>query len=473
MRFDEFGQWDLDPLNEDLRKWFREKWVRFGPDGEIRGECARGDEAEGKPKCLPQARAQALGKKGRKYAASKKRREDPNPKRSGQAINVSTKKKKTSESLEQSLTEAREADLYHGTTILAAERILKRNMFKADAAVEPHVQHLLKKHSGTAKTVSFSRNFAIAQGFTASVGDNRVQGVIFVIDQDSLYRDLGRRIVPYNDLAVFSATTKKTENEEAVFGNIEDADQYIKEIIVLVSPGWYDRLDELDIGGRYPLVASDPRTRYLPRMVRRDADGGKPSYALGAKGQFYGRRELERRAEKTRSQSPEQLDELKCWTGYERVPGKRAGTPGSCRKRTNEEYEVTPLDDETVRRITVTLLGYWQERDLKNINVKQLGDDSFRVTGSYPFGESIEVEYEFDRLNRKIQYVDKKIISEQRQLCPECGGAAYSDRMLAEKKDACYHKVRSRYRVWPSAYASGALVQCRKKGAKNWGNKKK
>ncbi len=41
------------------------------------------------------------------------------------------------------------------------------------------------------------------------------------------------------------------------------------------------------------------------------------------------------------------------------------------------------------------------------------------------------------------------------------------------KKDACYHKVRSRYKVWPSAYASGALVQCRKKGAKNWGNKSK
>ena len=38
-------------------------------------------------------------------------------------------------------------------------------------------------------------------------------------------------------------------------------------------------------------------------------------------------------------------------------------------------------------------------------------------------------------------------------------------------KDACYHKVKSRYSVWPSAYASGALVKCRKKGAANWGNK--
>jgi len=44
---------------------------------------------------------------------------------------------------------------------------------------------------------------------------------------------------------------------------------------------------------------------------------------------------------------------------------------------------------------------------------------------------------------------------------------------LAEKQDACYHKVKSRYKVWPSAYASGALVKCRKVGAKNWGNKSK
>jgi hypothetical protein len=41
----------------------------------------------------------------------------------------------------------------------------------------------------------------------------------------------------------------------------------------------------------------------------------------------------------------------------------------------------------------------------------------------------------------------------------------------SDKKDACYHKVKARYDVWPSAYASGALVKCRKKGAKNWGTK--
>jgi hypothetical protein len=38
-------------MEEDLKKWFKEKWVRFGPDGKIRGDCARGSSGEGKPKC--------------------------------------------------------------------------------------------------------------------------------------------------------------------------------------------------------------------------------------------------------------------------------------------------------------------------------------------------------------------------------------------------------------------------------------
>ena len=49
--------------------------------------------------------------------------------------------------------------------------------------------------------------------------------------------------------------------------------------------------------------------------------------------------------------------------------------------------------------------------------------------------------------------------------------ADYVTNEAAGEKDACYHKVKSRYKVWPSAYASGALVKCRKKGASNWGNK--
>ena len=82
-----------EAMEEDLKKWFREKWVRFNPQGKIMGPCARGSKREGKPKCLPQSKAHALGKKGRASAAARKRREDPNPERKGPAKNVATKKR--------------------------------------------------------------------------------------------------------------------------------------------------------------------------------------------------------------------------------------------------------------------------------------------------------------------------------------------------------------------------------------------
>jgi len=40
-------------------------------------------------------------------------------------------------------------------------------------------------------------------------------------------------------------------------------------------------------------------------------------------------------------------------------------------------------------------------------------------------------------------------------------------------KDACYHKVKARFKVFPSAYAGGAIAKCRKVGASNYGNKSK
>jgi hypothetical protein len=66
-----------------------------------------------------------------------------------------------------------------------------------------------------------------------------------------------------------------------------------------------------------------------------------------------------------------------------------------------------------------------------------------------------------DYLDSAADYVDSGEMSEAKDAKGKSSG----------KKDACYHKVKSRYDVWPSAYASGALVKCRKVGADNWGNK--
>lgn len=69
-------------IDEDLRKWFREKWVRFDTKGNIKGDCAR-EPGEGKPKCRPLAAAQAMSKDERAKSARRKRREDPVADRKG------------------------------------------------------------------------------------------------------------------------------------------------------------------------------------------------------------------------------------------------------------------------------------------------------------------------------------------------------------------------------------------------------
>jgi hypothetical protein len=68
---------------------------------------------------------------------------------------------------------------------------------------------------------------------------------------------------------------------------------------------------------------------------------------------------------------------------------------------------------------------------------------------------------------KNIKEIIRKVLKEQSGV--ELGEA----KKKKAKRDACYHKVKSRYKVWPSAYGSGALVKCRKVGAKNWGNSTK
>ena len=81
---------NMPKTHEDLKKWFKQKWVRFGPDGKIRGSCGGKSSGEGKPKCLPAKKAYAMGKKKRKTSAARKRRKDPNADRRGKAKNVKT-----------------------------------------------------------------------------------------------------------------------------------------------------------------------------------------------------------------------------------------------------------------------------------------------------------------------------------------------------------------------------------------------
>ena len=81
-------------------------------------------------------------------------------------------------------------------------------------------------------------------------------------------------------------------------------------------------------------------------------------------------------------------------------------------------------------------------------------DDAYAMA-SAGFGTDEDYGFYGESIEKMVKEEMTKVISEKKKT----GG----------KKDACYHKVKARYDVWPSAYASGALVKCRKVGAKNWG----
>ena len=116
---------------------------------------------------------------------------------------------------------------------------------------------------------------------------------------------------------------------------------------------------------------------------------------------------------------------------------------------------------------------------LKAYKYTQSGKDYYvsvqhgEVTGEFDSLQDLKI-HQTSIINGDIDsYVDNKNMGH-----PD--GVSSVDEALTEEqfdeaageKDACYHKVKSRYKVWPSAYASGALVKCRKVGAKNWGKSK-
>jgi hypothetical protein len=116
--------------------------------------------------------------------------------------------------------------------------------------------------------------------------------------------------------------------------------------------------------------------------------------------------------------------------------------------------------------------------------VRKLDPETLRSQVNHAWERVNSGEYKLNRPNLKETNLESVVnaqqggmpladVNEARESCPECGGPMFPALVLGEKQDACYYKVKSRYKVWPSAYASGALVQCRKKGAANWGNKGK
>lgn len=67
------GKWKTNKsINEDLRDWHKEEWVRIDTQGNITGECGTMPDGKRMQRCLPKKKAQSLSKSERKSTVSKK-----------------------------------------------------------------------------------------------------------------------------------------------------------------------------------------------------------------------------------------------------------------------------------------------------------------------------------------------------------------------------------------------------------------
>jgi hypothetical protein len=724
---------DNEQVNENLRKWFKEKWVRFGPDGKIRGDCARGDSSEGKPKCLPQAKAHALGKKGRASAARRKRREDPNPEGTGKAINVKTKKESINEvskellkkyikanvqdqllrSTSDSFKSGRAGDQYNKDPFdTPVDRKRERGLDRAlnrlsgriiedqhDQAAEEYRAHLIKtmpqimqflgkaiegwrpseeqmmaaietaynvmKHTGDIKQAEEAMvNELKAEEYRAHLiktmpqimqflgkaiegwrpseeqmmaaietaynvmkhtGDKKQAGKAMMDELNTLHRiSQGQQGLSEGSDKTFTVVYYSKQTDRNVTKQIKASSESelwdrlrakgidvvsVKEQGVAETSDYFRRREreEAIISGKKPARKKPPaqtsdyaRRRAQEKKAEQDVaemiDPNKLINHRGGLSKIAARdsllekyamelKKIQEIRQTPTGNIPIEIDtHVDFDTGYE--PMDPADPSHDLPDRFFSDNDYIDVDrnfdnniDNDIDAIKESLDGThnisevsdrnnavqkkadaflkdleknkdkfqslliskdfqeWQPsnqqisfalqsahqflsrqislddwplklKQAKNIIrhilnvffimhvlkarhsdlkpaplVKRHHYDKnlFHVIGSYPFGETVRITYQWDSQNKKLEKIDteiiddttKKTVTEQNSCCPKCGGLAYNDLMLSEKKDACYFKVKKSYKKWPSAYASGSLVKCRKVGAKNWGNKSK
>lgn len=57
----------------ELAKWRKQRWVRIGTDGSIKGECGTSKNKKNPDRCLPLSKARSLSKAERAKTARKKK----------------------------------------------------------------------------------------------------------------------------------------------------------------------------------------------------------------------------------------------------------------------------------------------------------------------------------------------------------------------------------------------------------------
>lgn len=187
------------------------------------------------------------------------------------------------------ILEAKTAALYHGTSPSNAEDILKADRLIANAVIAPSALKYMRGANAGDKSISFSRSLSAARSFASSAPRRTgISGVVFVIDQALLSRDIGRRLNPYNDLTASGDTSRgvgSTEYEETVVGDVRNFSKYVSKIVVFVHPQYKDMVDP----EMFPTLLNNPKTSLVTNSTIKDLPNTNDRFASAKELEFQQR----------------------------------------------------------------------------------------------------------------------------------------------------------------------------------------
>ena len=191
-----------------------------------------------------------------------------------------------------------------------------------------------------------------------------------------------------------------------------------------------------------PKCVSSSKRASMTKAERRSASRRKKKADPGQQQKTGAAKPTYVSTDKKKMKEETSIDE-KCWDGYTQKGMKKKGK------------KVVP---NCVKESDLQLIWEKARKKADKKTIKRWWDDDGDGIG-YEKGE-VKEHHKKDDNGNTIPHEDELTESDKK-------GKG------SGKKDACYKKVKASASVWPSAYASGRLVQCRKKGAANYGNSKK
>ena len=285
----------------------------------------------------------------------------------------------------------------------------------------------------------------------------------------------GHHVMPNGDLMKDGEHKKINENKS---GDSSLRDWFTKSRSSDGTPGW------VQLGGKYAgkPCAKQPGQTTKPKCgsskMKRDLSADEEERAFRRKNRQDPNPDRKGKAKNVATEEMN-LDE-KCWQGYTQKGMKRKGNkvvpncvPVGEEKEKDHEYSMARSEIKTLKNAAKRLEKKMGKKGEGNLEAWVQS----KITKAADYIDTA-ADYVTNEEKEELRYCPKCKKAEKRSDC--AFGTSYWDKNAqvitveaAGEKDSCYKKVKSRYSVWPSAYASGALVKCRKVGAANWGNKTK